>query len=677
MKFDLSRELNPEQCRAASTINGPVLIIAGAGSGKTRMLTFRIAHMLQSGIKPQNILALTFTNKAAREMSQRICELTGVAQQDILATTFHSFGMRVLKQHINLLGYKNNFTIYDGSDRQDLIKQVIENLDLDIQDYDVMELGNLFSDIKTKRAVWNSGASDRLKNIYSEYLKHMAAYNAVDFDDLIMMPLQLFEQFPQVLDQLRSQYTHVMVDEFQDTSLSQYRMVQSLAEASRNLCVVGDDDQSIYSWRGANYQNIVMFEQDFPERVEIKLERNYRSTGNILEAANNLITHNKERKEKNLWTESGPGSAIIQIHPLDEANEAVVIARKIREIHLQKDCPLGDFGVLVRTNALIPTLENQFMVENLPVQVSGGQSFFERKEVKDMVSYLKVLANPDDDISFLRIVNTPRRGIGRMTLEKARKVADGHHCSLFSAMSIMAYEPQEKARESLTKSLQSLVELINTYRDRIFKAGNRKHQVLKALSGAIDYKGHLIDAHPDNEKAVAWKMRSIDMLCDMFGRWENDSDNYGLSLYDYLNRITVAGRDSDDDSQEKVHLMTMHASKGLEFPYVFLAGVEDHIVPHARALEENPAAIDEERRLFYVAITRARKELYISSCESRKRGRENAPSVPSRFLQEIPVDLFAPEEPDRDANVDDMAAIMAKMQAQFAKIDAKKEPKEK
>lgn len=671
MRFDLHRELNPEQCLAASTIQGPVLIIAGAGSGKTRMLTFRIAHMLENGIEPSQILALTFTNKAAKEMAERIRSLTGQPLKDLLATTFHSFGMRVLKQYIQYLGYKNNFTIYDSADKQDLLKQVILSLDLDVQDYDLFELANLISDIKTKRSVWNSGASDRLKNIYAEYHKHLKAYNAVDFDDLIMMPLQLFTEKPEVLAKLRKQYRYVMVDEFQDTSLAQYRMVQLLAEESRNLCVVGDDDQSIYSWRGANYQNIVMFEQDFPERKEIKLERNYRSTGNILEAANKLIVHNTQRKEKNLWTNSGKGSFIYMLHPQDEENEAVQIARKIREIHLKNNRKLGDFGVLVRTNHLIPTLENQFMVESLPCQISGGQSFFERKEVKDMVCYLKVLANPDDDISFLRIVNTPRRGIGRMTLEKMRQVADAQRCSLFSAMSLLAVATDSNLKDAQAKTLQSLVELINRYRDRIFHAGNRKHQVLKTLAGEIDYKGHLIDQHPDNEKAVQWKMKSIEMLCDMFGRWENDPDNYGLSLYDYLNRITIAGRETEDSADDKVHLMTMHASKGLEFPFVFLAGIEDHIIPHARTIEENPDALDEERRLFYVAITRAREELYISSCENRKRGRETGPSVPSRFLQEIPSELFAEEEPAREATTEDMAEMFKMMKARFAAIDMK------
>jgi len=308
MYFDLVKELNEQQCKAAATLHGPLLVIAGAGSGKTRMLTYRIANMLQNGIKEESILALTFTNKAATEMGDRIRSLTNLPLKKLTTTTFHSFGMGVLKQYIQHLGFKNNFTIYDSNDRMALIKEVIQNLDYVVESFDLYELSTLFSDIKTKRKVFGANASDKIRNLYSEYEKHLKAYNAVDFDDLIMKPLDLFERKPEVLQALRNRFTHILVDEFQDTSLSQYRMVESLAQESRNLCVVGDDDQSIYSWRGANYENLVMFERDFPERLEVKLERNYRSTGTILEAVNSLIVNNQMRKEKRLWTDSGKGS---------------------------------------------------------------------------------------------------------------------------------------------------------------------------------------------------------------------------------------------------------------------------------------------------------------------------------------------------------------------------------
>jgi DNA helicase-2/ATP-dependent DNA helicase PcrA len=649
MHFNLEKELNTEQCKAASTLSGPLLVIAGAGSGKTRMLTFRIAHMLESGIDESNILALTFTNKAAKEMGERIKDLTKLPLKKMTTTTFHSFGMGILKQYIQHLGFKNNFTVYDSNDRMALLKEVIINMDYVLDSFDLYELSTLFSDLKTKRSVFADGASDKIRNLYSEYEKHLKAYNAVDFDDLIMKPLDLFERKPEVLAALRNRYTHILVDEFQDTSLSQYRMVELLAQKSRNLCVVGDDDQSIYSWRGANYENLVMFERDFPERLEIKLERNYRSTGTILEAANRLIVHNQQRKDKKLWTDSGKGSSINLIHPANEEDESAVIAEQILMAHRKENRPFSDFGVLVRTNSLVPALETSFMEKEIPTQVSGGQSFFDRKEIRDIVSYLKVLANQDDDINLLRVINTPRRGIGRVTLEKMRKVADDHKCSLFSALSLMAIATDGQIKEGMQKALKRFVSLIEDYQQQLFTAKANKNMILRSLINEIGYKDFLTEEHPDNENIVNFKMKGINILCDMFSRWERNPDNYNSSIFDYINRISIAGKeDSEGEREGKVALMTMHASKGLEFDTVFLAGIEDQYVPHARAIEDNPANIDEERRLFYVAITRARRVLVISSCERRKRGHDEILSIPSRFLEEIPKELFDEEDPSRE-----------------------------
>jgi DNA helicase-2/ATP-dependent DNA helicase PcrA len=649
MHFNLEKELNTEQCKAASTLSGPLLVIAGAGSGKTRMLTFRIAHMLESGIDESNILALTFTNKAAKEMGERIKKLTGLPLKKMTTTTFHSFGMGILKQYIQHLGFKNNFTVYDSNDRMALIKEVIVNMDYVLDSFDLYELSTLFSDLKTKRSVFAAGASDKIRNLYSEYEKHLKAYNAVDFDDLIMKPLDLFEKKPEVLEALRNRYTHILVDEFQDTSLSQYRVVELLSQESRNLCVVGDDDQSIYSWRGANYENLVMFERDFPERLEIKLERNYRSTGTILEAANRLIVHNQQRKDKKLWTDSGKGSSINLIHPANEEDESAVIAEQILMAHRKENRPFSDFGVLVRTNSLVPALETSFMEKEIPTQVSGGQSFFDRKEIRDIVSYLKVLANQDDDINLLRVINTPRRGIGRVTLEKMRKVADDHKCSLFSALSLMAIATDGQIKEGMQKAIKRFVTMIEDYQEQLSTAKANKNMILRSLINEIGYKDFLIEEHPDNENIVNFKMKGITILCDMFARWERNPDNYNSSIFDYINRISIAGKeDSEGEREGKVALMTMHASKGLEFDTVFLAGIEDQYVPHARAIEENPANIDEERRLFYVAITRARRVLVISSCERRKRGHDEILSIPSRFLEEIPKELFDEEDPSRE-----------------------------
>ncbi|MDD3930417.1 MAG: UvrD-helicase domain-containing protein, partial [Sphaerochaeta sp.] len=642
MHFNLEKELNPEQCKAASLLHGPLLVIAGAGSGKTRMLTYRIAHMLECGIKEESILALTFTNKAAAEMGERIRSLTGLKLKKLTTTTFHSFGMGVLKQYIQHLGFKNNFTIYDTNDRMALIKEVILNLDYVVETFDLYELSSLFSDIKTKRKVFGPNASDKIRGLYLEYEKHLKAYNAVDFDDLIMKPLDLFEKKPEILDALRSRFTHILVDEFQDTSLSQYRMVEQLASTSRNLCVVGDDDQSIYSWRGANYENLVMFERDFPERLEIKLERNYRSTGTILEAANSLIVNNQMRKEKKLWTNSGKGSSIRLIHPSHDEEEASVIADEILMKHKKNDLPFSDFGVLVRTNSLLATLETKFVERGIPTQVTGGQSFFDRKEIRDILSYLKVMANQDDDVNLLRVINTPRRGIGRTTLEKMRKVADDHKCSLYSALSLMAVATDGQVKEGIQKALKRFYDMIESYHYDLFHAGSKRNFVLRNLVQEIGYKSYLESEHPDNEGIVNFKMKGIDFLCDRLSKWERNPDNAKSSIFDFLNRVSLAGKeDPDEENAGKIALMTIHASKGLEFDTVYLAGVEDQYIPHARAIEENPASIDEERRLFYVAITRARRELVISSCEKRR----DVISLPSRFLEEIPKSLFDEEDP--------------------------------
>ena len=441
-KTDLSRLLNKEQEAAAETVDGPLLIIAGAGSGKTRMITYRILHMLEEGVDEKNILALTFTNKAAKEMSDRIRALIGKPLKDLTATTFHSFGLGILKQYIQHLGYHNDFTLYDTNDNEALIKNCIVSCGYQIPDYNIRSLLSLFSNLKTGREKMIN-AEGAIAEIYKEWLLTQKAYNVVDFDDLILLPIKLFEAKPWILENVQERYRYIMVDEFQDTSLLQYRLVSMIASKYRNIAVVGDDDQSIYSWRGANYENIINFEKDFPERKEFKLERNYRSTGNILTAANALIVHNQERKAKKLWTEEESGSAIsIKRHKTSES-EAYWIAGEIKSNMRIRDLQYGDIGVLVRTNSLISELENVFTEMNIPVRISGGQSFFDRREIRDMLCYLKVLQNKHDDVSLLRIINTPRRGIGRTTIEKLRKYADDNVIPLYQAIEEMSGEKSD------------------------------------------------------------------------------------------------------------------------------------------------------------------------------------------------------------------------------------------
>ncbi|WP_422481714.1 ATP-dependent helicase [Pleomorphochaeta sp. DL1XJH-081] len=667
MKINISASLNREQALAASTIEGPVLIIAGAGSGKTRMIVYRIAHMLQSNIPQQSILALTFTNKAAAEMASRVRMLTGDPLVDLTTCTFHAFGMKVLKKHCDLLGYKHNFTIYDSADRASLLREVMLEEDLDPLAYDIDGMLNLFSLIKTGRGNWPEESSKIARRLYDDYKEHMRLYNAVDFDDLLTMPLALFHNYPQVLEEYRSQYSHIMVDEFQDTSLEQYSIVHLLAEKSRNICVVGDDDQSIYSWRGANFRNIELFESDFPERIEVKLERNYRSTGTILKAANELIVNNTQRKKKSLWTESDSGGRIVMMHPQDEEEEIESIIQQMRRISFERQIGWDHFGILVRTNHLIPPIENALMLESIPTAVSGGQSFYERKEVKDTIAYLRVLANPDDDIALLRIINTPRRKIGRATLQVLRNVSESHHCSLYSAIGIIIAHnsPIQFTRK---EPLENFYQLIDTYRQALFSAGRKKSHVMKTLMEDIGYKYHIAVEHPGNDQAVLWRYKSVETFLRLFSRWEREEDNAGASIYDYLQRLSLVSRDrgEEDTTEKKVALMTMHASKGLEFDTVFLGGIEDHIVPHARTLQENPETLEEERRLFYVAITRARRLLFISSCKQRKRNKEIVPSIPSRFLSEIPTDLFKEPAQNRELQKDETIAAFEALRKRLA-----------
>ena len=637
MKTELSSVLNHEQAAAASRIDGPLLIIAGAGSGKTRMITYRIAHMLEEGIDEKNILALTFTNKAAKEMSDRIRSLLGKPLKELTATTFHSFGLGLLKQYIQHLGYHNDFTLYDTNDNEALIKNCIVSCGYQIPDYNIHSLLSLFSDLKTGRAKMEN-EEGAIAEIYREWLLTEKAYNVVDFDDLILLPIKLFEKKPWILEKVQERYRYIMVDEFQDTSLLQYKLVSMIAAKYRNIAVVGDDDQSIYSWRGANYENIVNFEHDFPERMEFKLERNYRSTGNILTAANALIVHNHERKKKKLWTDEESGSAIsIMRHRTSEA-EAYWIASEIKSSMRIRDLQYGDIGVLVRTNSLISELENVFTEMNIPVRISGGKSFFDRREIRDMLCYLKVLQNKHDDVSLLRIINTPRRGIGRITIEKLRKYADEKVIPLYQAMEEMSGENTELS-EKAKGNLKSFISMLRSWSA---SSSSSPDALIRRIVNDTGYQNMLNEEFPDSPKSVDFRMQGISILENRVKRYlELNPDS---ALKDYLNAVSIIGDEKEDDGK-KVNLMTMHASKGLEFRIVFLAGIEDDIIPSARTLEENQANIDEERRLFYVAITRARERLYINYADTRiSRDGEEKLVLPSRFLEEIPKELFKNEE---------------------------------
>ena len=644
MSLDLASLLNPEQYKAASQIEGPELIIAGAGSGKTRMITYRIAYMLSKGIDQSEILALTFTNKAAKEMAERVRDTVGKKLERLTTTTFHSFGLGLLKMYIQYLGYRNDFTLYDENDNISLIKNCIVTLGYQLSDYNVHSLRDFFSQYKTGRIPLPDKGS-AVREIYDEWLLTQKAYNVVDFDDLIILPIKIFEKKPEILLNVQLRWRYIMVDEFQDTSLLQYKLVSMIASKYRNIAVVGDDDQSIYSWRGANYQNIVNFEKDFPERKEYRLERNYRSSGNILSAANALIIHNKERKDKKLWTESGDGASIsIKRHTTGE-EEAMWIATEIRKLMRENHYCLNDFGVLVRTNSLMNTIETTFVESQLPVCVSGGSSFFDRKEIRDMLCFLKILVNESDDNSLLRIINTPRRGIGRTTVEKLRRYADDHNTTLHIALEELSASTD--FRESTRNALQDFVKLIHKWMGMI----GRPEKLIETILADTGYEAMVREEFPDSDKAVAFKMRGIHFLTERMNTYIKEHP--GTTLRDYLRSVSIIGDDSKDD-ELKISLMTMHASKGLEFKIVFLAGIEDHIIPSARALEEDSRNIDEERRLFYVAITRAKEKLFINYADTR-RDREGKEKIvlPSRFLEEIPNTLFKNEEKTKEETLQD------------------------
>jgi DNA helicase-2/ATP-dependent DNA helicase PcrA len=656
MKIDYEARLNPEQFEAVTSVEGPLLIIAGAGSGKTTVITYRMAYMLDQGIPQHAILALTFTNKAAREMADRVRSVTGKKLRDLTVSTFHAFGVKILRKEIAVLGFKDNFSIYDEADKNQLIKDCARELGFKMDAFDAYKVGALFSQIRSEQRPW-SKADDAYRGLYEEYRRSLRIFNAVDFDDLIVLPIELFELHPEIAQRYRDAYRYVMIDEFQDTSLMQYRFMRHMS--SRNVCIVGDDDQSIYSWRGANFENFSLFERDFPGFSEVKLERNYRSTATILDAANAIIANNANRKEKALWSPEGKDGTPIELYtPEDEGKEAEFIARTIKEIKLKDRTPWGEFGVLIRTNNLTRRIEEAFLAEQVPYRISGGTSFYGRKEIKDVISYLRVVANPDDDVNLLRIVNTPRRGIGKTTLEKLNAVSRSSGSSLRTAMELVRAGSSVGAEgggdavegsggsafgglsEKAIADISSFLDLIETYREELL-GKKRIAAKVRQLVDAVDYWGYLVEENKQSDKAAKWKFHNLEILIKSIEDWETNPDNLSPGIYEWLNRVSLITRDDlEDEEGGEVNLMTIHAAKGLEFDVVFIAGCEDGIIPHARSLEEGEGNLEEERRLFYVAVTRARHRLLVSACLRRRKQNQTMDCVPSPFLQEIPPHLI-------------------------------------
>ena len=627
-------DLNDRQKEAVSKIDGALLIIAGAGSGKTKVITHRIAHMLEKGVLQSNILALTFTNKAAREMNERISELLGRKCPNLTISTFHAFGVKVLREHIELLGWRANFSIYDETDKNDLIKECAKEIKISDDALDVYKIGNVFSNVKMKRRDFRED-EEIYEELYKEYQERLKLFNAVDFDDLIMLPIELLSTHREVLEAYKKRYKYIMVDEFQDTSMQQYNFIHLIA--NENICVVGDDDQSIYSWRGANFENIRRFEKDYPNLLEIKLEQNYRSTGTILAAANGIISHNVNRKEKALWSAKGSGLPIEFYMPETEIEEADFIAEMIESYKRDELLKYSDFGILLRTNSLTRNIEESLLETNIPYRVTGGTSFFQRKEIKDIISYLRVATNPDDDVNLLRIINTPPRGIGKTTIKAISDVATEKKISVWKAIDfLITHDSSLKGRS--VEDLEAFVSIINTHRTKLLQGKNITAKV-SALIEEIEYLQYLEKEFQKNEKLAKFKAHNIESFLQSIERWELNPYNEKTSIYDYLNRITLLTRD-DDDEGGQVALMTIHSAKGLEFPVVFIAGVEEGLLPHERSIEEGEENIEEERRLFYVAVTRARQKLFITSCKTRRKAQGVKECKPSPFIEEIPKELI-------------------------------------
>ena len=630
--IDLST-LNPPQREAVLHTDGPLLILAGAGSGKTRVLTHRVARLIEDGVPPWAILAITFTNKAAREMKNRIDNLCGEGADDAWIMTFHACCARMLRKDIEKLGYDRNFSIFDDDDQNKLIKNVLTELKLSEKNFPPREIRAAISDAKNKlmtpeeykRAVGNQFPQSKYAEVYIQYERALKKSNALDFDDLLMKTIQLLVNHPPVLEYYQRKFRYIMVDEYQDTNAAQYKMVYLLAGDRRNVCVVGDDDQSIYGWRGADIRNILDFEKDFPGCKVVKLEQNYRSTSTILDAANQVIAHNSGRKEKTLWTDSGEGEKIRLFRAEDERDEAVWVGKTLADLQ-KKGESMGDAAILYRMNAQSRVVEEVLVRLGIPYRVYGGMKFYERKEVKDLVSYLRMLVNPNDDLALERIINEPKRGIGDSTVDQLKDFAREEEMPLLSAV----FAADEAG---LTKRALSSVEKFAGLMEELADAKLRMPpQTL--LRYVIEQTGYEEQFKKEDNEENANRLGNIKELENAVAEYVEADPQGGLEGF-LENVALVTDLDNLDEKTRALTLMTLHSAKGLEFQHVFLIGMEEGIFPTSRAMMDD-VKMEEERRLCYVGITRARKQLYLSCARSRALFAMRNYNESSRFLQEIP-----------------------------------------
>lgn len=634
--------LNPMQKEAVLHTEGPLLILAGAGSGKTKVLTHRIAYLIEEKeVNPWNILAITFTNKAAGEMRERVDSLVGFGAESIWVSTFHSTCVRILRRYIEHLGYTTSFSIYDSDDQKTLMKQVFKTLDIDTKQYKERSVLGIISSAKDKlispeEFLLNAGQDFRQKKvgeIYREYQNQLKKNNALDFDDLIVKTVELFQNNSQILDYYQERFRYIMVDEYQDTNTAQFKLISLLASKYGNLCVVGDDDQSIYRFRGADIENILSFEQTFPGARVIKLEQNYRSTQNILDAANGVIRHNRGRKEKSLWTANGTGDEILFKQFDDARDEADYIARQIRD----SEFSYQDQAVLYRTNAQSRLLEERCIFYNVPYRLVGGVNFYQRKEIKDILAYLKTVANGVDDLSVLRIINVPKRGIGATSMGRVTMFASEHGMSLYSALKEARMVP------GLGKAVEKIGRFISQMECFRAMAQSEEYSIQDLIEAILEETGYEEELKAEGEIEAETRMENIQELINKAAAYEEDSQH--PSLDEFLEQVAlVADIDNVDSSEDRVTLMTLHSAKGLEFPKVYLAGMEDGLFPGMMAVSsDDPTDMEEERRLCYVGITRAKKELVITAARKRMTHGETRYCKPSRFVEEIPAELLKEE----------------------------------
>jgi superfamily I DNA/RNA helicase len=639
-------QLNPEQFTAVQHTEGPLLVLAGAGSGKTQVITSRIVHLLtRLKVPAGQILAVTFTNKAAREMQERVRRAAGSKAEGMLISTFHSLGVRILRRDIRRLGYKPNFTIYGDSDQSGVVRQVLSDLNIDTKQYPPDQVRWQISMAKNrlmKPEQYAAQAATPLERItaqaYPRYQQQLRAYNAIDFDDIIMLTVQMLEELPEVQQHWQGCFRYLMVDEYQDTNAGQYQLIALLARQHGNLCVVGDDDQAIYGWRGADVANILNFSHERRGCNVIKLEQNYRSTGTILAAANAVIRNNSMRSDKQLWTASGSGEPIALLVADTDDDEARLVVEQLQLAQYRNQRPWRDFAVLYRSNAQSRAYEEALRMEGIPYILVGGQKFFERKEVKDALSYLAVLANPRDEAALVRTINFPRRGIGDTTLLRLQQWSLEHSAPLFDTLGKAAEIEglSEAARKAVTEFHSQIMQELAS-----FSATNMAAQAT-ALFKRLGINQELYRTI-DNPVQARKRIENIEQVINALAGFEERNPGAGLAAF--LERIALlednrreAG-DDGDKQQDAVTLMSLHASKGLEFPQVFLVGLEEGLLPHHRSMDEDPE-VAEERRLCYVGITRAREQLTISRCLRRRKYGTWEERIPSRFLAEIPAELF-------------------------------------